>query len=338
MIKNYMKKPNLTSQFYMSITFNPITFNSRHFSTTRYFLTSGEDKGKRKATEEDIARWEEEEASNRDIKKSREEEEDQEEKEMEKAIQESKLSKKINTNEEAGPSNYQTNIYETQADSPKKPAITSDYPFYHSESDSSVEKESQYDKGASAQNIYNTKIGKNLENKDANSVGFVPELEEYIGTQKKELKLVSNKLYDPDLSKGESKWYEGRHDAIVDEIEETEFTRDNANRLYRNEQSRIAYFNDDEGLGKTPSSIESNSSDSDDAPEDSDDSDNSDDPDDSGPSANPGASSGPGNPGSNEPGPTGEEGPTGSYRIIVPFFVLNFITEVFEQITNVLFL
>jgi hypothetical protein len=46
-----MKKLNLTSQFYMSST-----FNFRHFSTTTHYFTSGEDKGKRKATEEDIAR------------------------------------------------------------------------------------------------------------------------------------------------------------------------------------------------------------------------------------------------------------------------------------------
>jgi hypothetical protein len=51
MNKTYMKKLNLTSQFCISIT-----FNSRHFSTTTHFFAPGKDKGKRKATDEEIAK------------------------------------------------------------------------------------------------------------------------------------------------------------------------------------------------------------------------------------------------------------------------------------------
>src|SRR5277367_55944 len=122
---------------------------------------------------------------------------------MEKAIQESKKSsKKLNTNEEAGPSNYQT---ETQADPSKNTVETSDYPYYYSESDSSIEKNSQYYRGVKDQTSYNEKIGKSFENKNSNYPNYVPELEAHIGTQKKELKLVTDKLSNSDLSKGEHK-------------------------------------------------------------------------------------------------------------------------------------
>jgi hypothetical protein len=155
---------------------------------------------------------------NREIKKPREE--DQEEKEMEKAIQESKKSfKKLNTNdnEEAGPSNYQDNTNETQADPSNyqdnidetqiDPADNSfanlDYPYYYSESDSSVEKESQYIRGIEDQTAYNIKIAKGLEDKDSNHVGYVPDLEAHIRAQEKELQVVTDKLHDSKLSKGE---------------------------------------------------------------------------------------------------------------------------------------
>ena len=371
--ENYMKKFNLTSQFYTSST-----FNSRHFSTTTHYFASGEDKGKRKATDEDIARWEEEEASNRSIKKTREE--DQEEKDMEKAIQESKKSfKKLNTNEEAGPSNYQTNTGETQTGSSNYQAntgetqtdpsnyqdnideaqtgpldnsfVTLDYPYYYSESDSSVEKESQYIRGIEDQTSYNLKIGKGLENKHSDHVGYVPDLEAHIKTQEKELELVTDKLNDSKLSKGEHRWYEGRQKVVNEELEDATSAKDTANRIYRNEQRRIAHLNDDEGLGKTPSPNTSNSDDSSDSydsyySDELEDSDDSDDPGSSDNPNNPGPSSGPGNSGSNESGPTGGDGSdptggdgaTGSYRIIIPLFALNFITEVLEQITNTFFL
>jgi len=103
------------------------------------------------------------------------------------------------------------------------------------------------------------------------------------------------------------------------------------------DQRRIAHLNDDEGLGKTPSprlppqivedSEDNNSSDSDK-------------PNNSGPSAspsNPGPSTGPGDSSSNESDPTEEEGSNGSYRVMIPSFVLNFVAEVFEHLTNIFF-
>jgi len=347
-----MKKSNKRYKLYISSTFNNFILNNnfKHFSTTALYLGTGGDKGKRKATEEDIARWEEEEASNRDIKKSREEDqEDQEEKEMEKAIQESKKFKKLNTNEEAGPSNYQDNIEEesTQTGPSYNPITTSNRLTYYSESDSSVDKKSRYTRGVEDQNSLDTEVKKNLHEKNPNDPTFMPELEAYIEAQKKELESVTDKLSNSDLSKGEHKWHEGRQAVIVRELDISTGKKEIMNAHYRNEQNRIAHLNDDEGLGKTPSpSLSSQSSDDTDGFDDydeftnSEEFDDSDDSDESGPSdgpTNPGTSTGPGNSGSNEPGPTGEGGSNESYRIIIPLFVLNFIAEIFEHVANVFF-
>ena len=53
-----MKKSNKRYKLYISSTFNNFILNNnfKHFSTTALYLGTGGDKGKRKATEEDIAR------------------------------------------------------------------------------------------------------------------------------------------------------------------------------------------------------------------------------------------------------------------------------------------
>jgi len=50
-----MKKSNSNIRLYIPITFNNFTLN-KHFSTTSIYLGAGEDKGKRKATKEDMAK------------------------------------------------------------------------------------------------------------------------------------------------------------------------------------------------------------------------------------------------------------------------------------------
>jgi hypothetical protein len=329
-----MKKSNSNIWLYIPITFNTFTLN-KHFSTTSIYLGAGEDKGKRKATEEDMARWEEEEASNRDIKKTREEDqEDQEEKEMEKAIQESKKSsKKLNTNEEAGPSNYQANIDETQAGPSNNPVATTDHPSYINESDSSSDNESHYRYGVEDQTSHCRKSKIKFIGISPDDPRYVANLEAYIELQKNELESVTKKLSNPDVSKAEHKWDQGRESVIVIELDRSTRAKEIMHARFREEQHRIAHLNDDEGLGKTPSdsSSEFDDSDASDDSDESDDSGSSDNPN------NPGTSTGPGNSGSNEPGPTGEEGSNGSYKIIIPLSILNFITEVFEHITNIFF-
>jgi len=282
-----------------------------------------------------MAKWEEEEASNRDIKKTREEDqEDQEEMEMEKAIQESKKSsKKLNTNEEAGPSNYQANIDETQAGPSNNPVLTSDHPSYINDSDSSSDKESHYRYGVEDQTSHSRKAKIKFIGKNSDDPSFVADLDAYIELQKNELESVTKKLNNPDISKAEHKWDEGRESVIVIELDRSIRAKEIMHAGFRAEQHRIAHLNDDEGLGKTPSdsSSEFDDSDASDDSDESDDSGSSDNPN------NPGTSTGPGNSGSNEPGPTGEEGSNGSYKIIIPLSILNFITEVFEHITNIFF-
>jgi hypothetical protein len=251
---------------------------------------------------------------------------------MGKAIQESKRSKKLNTNEETGPSNSQANTDErsTQAGPSNEPVVISD--DESSNSDSSIDTEYQYVNGIEDQALYYHKLRKNYENKNSDDPSFATELEVYKKAQEKELKSVSDKLSDFGLSEAERRWHEGRQTVIVKELEDTIQTKETLEALYRNEQRSMARLYDDEGLGKTPSpspepqtvedSEDNNSSDSDE-------------PDGSGPSpspSNPGPSTGPG-----DSGPTGEEGSNGSYRIIIPSFVLNFVAEVFEHISNIFF-
>jgi len=256
---------------------------------------------------------------------------------MRKAIQESKQSEKLNTNKEAGPSNSQSNTYEksTQAGPSKNPVVISDDESCNS--DSSINTEDQYNNGIEDQTSYYKKVRKNLENKNSDDPSFATELEVYIKAQEKELKSVSDKLSNFGLSEAERKWYEGRQTVIVKELDNTIQTKETMEAIFREDQDRIAHLYDDEGLGKTPSPS---------LPpqiiEDSDDNNNSDsdEPDDSGPSpspGNPGPSAGPEDSGSNESGPTGEEGSNESYKIIIPSFLLNFVAEVFENITNMFF-
>jgi hypothetical protein len=251
---------------------------------------------------------------------------------MGKAIQESKQSEKLNTNEEAGPSNSQANTDEisTQAGPSDKPVVISDDESYNS--DSSVDTEYQYANGIEDQCLYYQKIRKNYENKGSDDPSFATELEVYIKAQEKELKSVSDKLSNFDLSKAERRWHEGRQTVIVKELDDTIQTKETLEAIYMNEQRSMARLYDDEGLGKTPSPTPEPQ-----AVEDSENnnSSDSDEPDGFGPSAspsNPGPSTGPG-----DSGPTGEEGSNGSYRVIIPSFVLNFVAEVFEHISNIFF-
>ena len=308
----------------MSSTFNISTLNNfRHFSTTIHYLSPGEDKGKGKATKEDMARWAEEKAAKKkDIKESREK--DQEEMEMEKAIQESKLSEKLNTNEEAGPSN--TDDRSIQVGPSNNPVVISD--DESDKSDSSIDTQYQYANGIEDQTEYYLKIRENYESKNPDDPSFATDMEVYIKAQERELESVKDKLSDFGLSKAERRWQEGRLSVIVKELDDTMGTKEALEAKLRDDQRRIAHLNDDEGLGKTPSPPQTDEEDN-----NSSDSDN---PDDSGPSAspsNPGPSIGPGNSDSNEPGPSEE----GSYRVIIPSFALNFVAEIFEQITNVFF-
>jgi hypothetical protein len=330
--KNSLTKSNFTFQLRMSNTFNIFLNNfpfNRHFSATARYLGPGEDKGKGKATKEDMAKWAKEEAT----KDKENREKDQEEKEMEKAIQESKWSEKLNTNEEAGPSN--TDKRSTQADTSNNPVVTSDGESYNS--DSSIDTEYQYVNGVEDQTAYYLDIRKNYENKNPDDPSFATEMEVYIKAQEKELKSVEDKLNDFGLSEAERRWQEGRLSVIVKELDDTKQTKETMEAMLREDQARIARLNDDEGLGKTPSPNPSSQMDVDSEDNNSSDTDN---PDDSGPSAspsNPGPSIGPGDSSSNEPGPTGEEGSNGSYKVIIPSFALNFVAEIFEQITNLFF-
>lgn len=249
---------------------------------------------------------------------------------MEKAIQESKKSEKLNTNEEAGPSNYQTNtsMKSTNEDSSNPVTISDDE---ESNSDSSIDTEYQYVNGIEDQRMYYLKVRENYANKNSDDPSFASEMEVYIKAQNKQLELVKDKLNDPDLSKAERRWHEGRQTVIVEELEDTLETKDNLEIMYRDDQRRIARLYDDEGLGKTPSPNPTPQID-----EDSEDnnSSNSDEPDDSGPSANPsnpGPPAEPGNSSSNDTGPSEENG---SYRIIVPLSMLNFVAGIIEHMSD----
>ena len=306
----------------MSNTFNIFILNNfRQFTTTTHYHSPGDNKGKGKATKEDLVRWAEEEAAKKITKENPEK--DQEEKETEKAIQESKWSEKLNTNEEAGPSKNQNN-----------PVVISDN---ESNSDSSIDTEFQYANGMEDQILYYQKLRKNYENKNSDDPSFTRELEVYIKAQQKELESVREKLSNFDLSKAERSWQEGRQTVIVKELDDSIENKETLETMFRNEQHRIAHLYDDEGLGKTPSPTPPSPIDEDSEDDVNSDSDN---PDDSGPSAtpsNPNCSSGPENSGSNESGPTIEEGSNGSQRVIISSFVLNFVAEIFEHITNIFF-
>jgi len=335
--KNSITKLNFTSPLHISNTFNIFILNkflfNRHFSTTTRYLSPGDDnKGKGKATKEDLVRWEKEEAAKKDIKESPEK--NQEEKEMRKAIQESKRSENLNTNEEAGSSNSQTNTDEkfTQAGPSNNPVVISEDVSYNS--DSSIDTEYQYANGVEDQTSYYLKIRKNYENKNSDDPNFATEIEVYIKAQEKELKSVEDTLNDFGLSEAERKWYEGRLSVIVKELDDTIQTKEAMEAMLIDDQRRTAHLYDDEGLGKTPSPNLPPQT-----VEDSEDNDDSDKPDDSGPSSpsNPGPSTGPEDLGSNESGPTGEEGSNESYRVIISSFVLNFVAEIFEHINNIFF-
>lgn len=331
--KNSVTKSNLTSQLHMTnlsvFILNNFFFN-RPFSTTTRYLSPGEDKidkGKGKATKEDMVKLTEEEAAKKDIKESRKR--GLEEKEMGEAIQESKRPKKLNTNEEAGPSNYQVNTDEKSiqtgpSNNQKNSVVIPDDESYNS--DSSIATEYQYANGIEDQTLYNHQLRENYENNNSDDPSSATELEVYIKAQEKELKLVKDILNNSGLSKAERSWHEGRQVVIVKELDDS----------IQSKETREAMFRDFEGLDKTPlvsppsqtveDSEDNNSSDSDK-------------PDDSGPSAspsNPGPAEGPGDLGSNESGPTGEEGSDESYKVI-PSFVLNFVAEIFEHITNIFF-
>ncbi len=258
---------------------------------------------------------------------------------MVKAIQESKRFEKLNTNEEAGPSNSQVNTdnRSTQAgpsNNQNNPVVISDDESYNS--DSSIDTEYQYINGIEDQVNYSHQcLKKNIENINPDQSNFTPELEVYIKAQEKELESIKDKLSDFGLSEAERRWHEGRQTTIIEEIDAAIQTKESMETILRDEQRLIAHLYDDEGLGKTPSprlspqmvedSEDNNSSDSDK-------------PDDSGPSAspsNPGPSAGPSD--ANESGPTGEEGSNGSYKVIIPAFVLNFVAEALEHITNIFF-
>jgi hypothetical protein len=298
-------------KLHISLFYNmPVLNECRHFSTTMRYFGPGEDKGKGKATKEDMERWEREENG----KKEKETHgNDWEEKEIEKAIQESKRSEKSNTNEEAGPSNS---------------VLISDNKPYN---DSSSDIEYHYDKGEEDQCSYSKKyLDENFKSKGPKDPRFVLELEMYAKALEKELELVEDKLSNISLSEAERRWHEGRHDAITEEIDDVTEIKDSINAMLIEDQRRIAHLYDDEGLGKTPSPSPTQTS------EDSED--NSSDPDNSGPSPNP-SNPGPdeGGSGSNESGPTGEEGCNESCRTIIPFFILNFVAEIFEHFTNMFF-
>lgn len=295
--------------------------NCRQFSTTMHYFGPGEDKGKRKATQEDMESWEREENAK---KKKETHENDWEEKEIGKAIQESKRSEKLNTNEEAGPSNS---------------VVISDNKSHNN--DSSTDMQYHYDKGVEDQTSHSKKyFDENFKSKNSRDPRFVLELEMYIKAQEKELELVEDKLSNNSLSEAERKWYDGKHDAITEEIDEIMEIKDSIDDMLIEDQSRIAHLNDDEGLGKTPSPSSTPQTN-----EDSEDNDNSDpednnssDPDSSGPSPgsnNPGPSEG--HSGSNESGPTQGEGNNESYKIVIPFLVLDFVAEIFEHLTNIFF-
>lgn len=340
--KNSVTKSNLTSQVHVSSDFNVVLNNfffNRKFSATTRYLSPGEDKGKGKATKEDIIRWAEEEAAKKDIKESREK--NQEEKEMEKAIQESKRSEKLNTNEKAGPSNSQANINErsSQTDlsnNQNNPIVISDDKSYNS--DSSIDTEYQYINGIEDQVLYSHKnLRKNIENKNSDEPSFASELEIYIKAQEKELESVRDKLSNFALSEAERSWHEGRQTIINKELDEAIQTKEAMEAMLREEQRRIAYLYDDEGLGKTPSPRLSPQILEDSEDNNSSDSDKPDDSDPSASSSNPGPSTGPGDSGSNESGPTEEGESNGSFKVIIPSFVLNFVAEVFEHISNIFF-
>jgi hypothetical protein len=258
---------------------------------------------------------------------------------MEKAIQESKRSEKLNTNEEAGPSNSQANTDErfTQTDlsnNQNNSVAISDDESYNS--DSSIETEYQYINGMEDQVILSHQcLRKNIENKNSDQPSFAPELEVYIKAQEKQLESVKDKLNNSDISEAERKWYEGRQTVIIKELDEALHTKETMEAMLRDEQRRIAHLYDDEGLGKTPSPRLSPQIDEDSEDNNNSDSDKSDDSSDS--PSNPGPSIGPEDSGSNESGPTEEEGSNGSYRVIISSFVLNFVAEVFEHITNIFF-
>jgi len=313
------KKLNVMFKLHISVTSNiSISNNFRHFSTTaRYFSPEEDkkDKGKGKATKEDMERWTKEENAKKDIEEIHEK--DWEEKEIGEAIQESKRSEKSNTNEEAGPSNNSV--------------VISDNESYNS--DSSIDTEHQYINGRDDQASYSRQyLRKNLENKYSCDPSFASDLDVYIKAQEKQLELVKDKLSNNGLSNAERRWQEGRQDVIVKELNDAIETKEAMEIIFREDQSRIAHLYDDEGLGKTPPASPTSQAD-----ENSEDNNNSD-PDNSGPSAsssNPGPTGGDSN--SNEPGPTGEEGSNESYRIIIPFFILNFVAEIFEHFTNMFF-
>jgi flagellar biosynthesis GTPase FlhF len=310
---NFEKKLILMFKFHISIIYDmSILDKPRYFSTTMRHLGQEEDKGKRKATKEDMEGWEREE----NARKEREtHEKDWEEKEIGKAIQESKQSEKLNTNEKAGPSNS---------------VAISDNKSYNN--DGSTDIEYHYDKGVEDQSSYLRKyLNENFKSENSRDPRFVSELEIYVKAQEKELELVEDKLSNNNLSEAERRWHEGRHDTITGEIDDVTEIKDSIEAMLIEDQRRIAHLYDDEGLGKTPSPSSTQ------ANEDSEDN-NSSDPDNSGPSPNSG-NPGPGEGGSgpNESGPTGEEGYNESCRTIIPFFILNFIAEIFEHFTNIFF-
>jgi len=128
---------------------------------------------------------------------------------MGKAIQESKRTEKLNTNEEAGPSNYQANTDErsTQAspsNNQNNPIANSDDESYNS--DSSIDTEYQYINGMEDQVIISHQcIRNNIENKNSDQPSFAPELEVYIKAQEKQLESVKDKLSNYDISEAERK-------------------------------------------------------------------------------------------------------------------------------------